>query len=183
MADHPKNKTFFFGVFERLDDAFPEPGRVLGARRRAATGDFSALLSQGITIYDPATAFTNSAGRVERLPFPGNVILSDRLSPIAQPPKYYPAPNQAGDAQARTITCRIRYAPTTSSSRSTVRGDHQFSQNSGSSSATTTTTTAPEARSNCRRNQREPNGRTRFADAEAEVTITTRCGRCRWGCF
>ena len=124
-----KNKTFFFGVFERLDDAFPEPDVFSVPTAAQRNGDFSALLSQGIIIYDPATAFTNAAGRVERLPFPGNVIPSNRLSPIAQNYlKYYPAPNQAGDAQGRNnyLSDQIRsddfYA-------FTVRGDHQFSQN------------------------------------------------------
>jgi len=58
--------------------------------------------SQGIIIYDPATAFTNAAGRVERLPFAGNIIPFDRISPIAREYlKYYPLPNQAADAQGR----------------------------------------------------------------------------------
>ena len=47
-------------------------------------GDFSALLSQGIVIYDPLTAVRRADGRVERQPFPGNVIPSDRISPIAR---------------------------------------------------------------------------------------------------
>jgi hypothetical protein len=124
-----KNKTFFFGVFERLDDAFPEPDVFSVPTAAQRNGDFSALLSQGIIIYDPATAFTNSAGRVERLPFPGNVIPSNRISPIAQNyMKYYPAPNQAGDAQGRNnyISDQVRSDDFYSF---TVRGDHQFSQN------------------------------------------------------
>ena len=124
-----KNKTFFFGVFERLDDAFPEPATFSVPTAAQRNGDFSALLSQGIVIYDPATAFLNSAGRVERLPFPGNVIPANRISPIAQNYlKYYPAPNQAGDAQDRNnyISDQIRSDDFYSF---TVRGDHQFSQN------------------------------------------------------
>ena len=75
-----KNKTFFFGVFERLDDTFPEPDSFTVPTAAQRNGDFSALLSQGIIIYDPATAFLNAAGRVERLPFPGNVIPANRIS-------------------------------------------------------------------------------------------------------
>ncbi len=97
-----RNKTFFFGVFERLDDAFPEPDNFTVPTAAQLNGDFSALLSQGIIIYDPATAFLNSAGRVERLPFAGNIIPPNRISAIAKNYlKYYPAPNQAGDAQGR----------------------------------------------------------------------------------
>lgn len=97
-----KDKTFFFGVFERLDDKFPEPDNFTVPTAAQRNGDFSALLSQGIIIYDPATAFLNAAGRVERLPFPGNVIPANRISPIAQNYlKYYPTANQPGDAQGR----------------------------------------------------------------------------------
>ena len=59
-------------------------------------GDFSELLAQNILIYDPATAQQVGA-RVVRTPFPGNIIPSNRLSPIAQQLlKYFPEPNQAG---------------------------------------------------------------------------------------
>jgi hypothetical protein len=124
-----KNKTFFFGVFERLDDAFPEVGQYTVPTAAQLGGDFSALLSQGIIIYDPATAFTNAAGRVERLPFPGNIIPANRISAISKNyAKYFPASNQAGDAQDRNnyLSENTRgddfYAMT-------VRGDHQITQN------------------------------------------------------
>ena len=124
-----KNKTFFFGVFERLDDAFPEVGQYNVPTAAQLNGDFSALLSQGITIYDPATAFLNAAGRVERLPFPGNVIPANRISPISRNYlKYYPAANQAGDAQGRN-----NYLSENTRSDDfyaiTLRGDHQFTAN------------------------------------------------------
>ena len=60
-------------------------------------GDFSELLAQNILIYDPNTA-QQVGGRVVRTPFPGNIIPTNRLSPIAQQlQKYYPLPNQAGN--------------------------------------------------------------------------------------
>jgi outer membrane receptor protein involved in Fe transport len=124
-----KDKTFFFGVFERLDDAFPEVGQYTVPTAAQLNGDFSALLSQGIIIYDPATAFLNAAGRVERLPFPGNVIPANRISPISQNYlKYYPAANQAGDAQGRN-----NYLSENTRSDDfyavTLRGDHQLTAN------------------------------------------------------
>jgi hypothetical protein len=124
-----KNKTFFFGVFERLDDAFPEVGQYTVPTAAQLNGDFSALLSQGIIIYDPATAFLNSSGRVERLPFPGNIIPANRISPIAKEYlKYYPAPNQAGNAAGQNNY--LSENPRTDDFYSlTLRGDHQFSQN------------------------------------------------------
>jgi hypothetical protein len=124
-----KDKTFIFGVFERLDDAFPEVGQYTVPTAAQLNGDFSALLSQGIIIYDPATAFLNAAGRVERLPFPGNVIPANRISPISRNYlKYYPTANQAGDAQGRN-----NYLSENTRSDDfyavTLRGDHQLTAN------------------------------------------------------
>jgi hypothetical protein len=97
-----RNKTFFFGAFEWLPDQFPEPGQFTVPTVAQRGGDFSALLSQGVVIYDPLTAVLRADGRVERQPFPGNIIPTNRLSPIAlEVLKYYPLPNQAGDAQGR----------------------------------------------------------------------------------
>ncbi len=95
-----KNRTFFFGAVEWLYDEFPEPGQFTVPTERMRNGDFSELLSAGITIYDPATAVRRADGRIERQPFPGNVIPANRISPIARNYlQYFPLPNQAGDAQ------------------------------------------------------------------------------------
>jgi len=97
-----RDRTFFFGAFEWLPDQFPEPGQFTVPTAAQRAGDFSALLSQGIVIYDPLTAVRRADGRIERQPFPGNIIQTHRLSPIAlEILKYYPTPNQAGDAQGR----------------------------------------------------------------------------------
>ena len=97
-----RNRTFFFGAFEWLPDQFPEPGQFTVPTAAQRAGDFSALLSQGIVIYDPLTAVRRADGRIERQPFPGNIIPTNRLSPIAlEALQYYPMPNQAGDAQGR----------------------------------------------------------------------------------
>ncbi len=97
-----RDKTFFFGAFEWLYDTFPEPGQFTVPTEAQRNGDFSGLLAQGIRIYDPLTAVRRADGRVERLPFPNNIIPRDRISPIGQNyVNYYPLPNQAGDAQGR----------------------------------------------------------------------------------
>jgi hypothetical protein len=97
-----RDKTFFMVAYERLDDEFPEPGTWTVPTEAMRRGDFSALLSQGIVIYDPLTAVKRADGRVERKPFPGNIIPANRISPISQNyMKYWPAPNQAADAQGR----------------------------------------------------------------------------------
>jgi hypothetical protein len=94
-----KNRTFFFGAFEWLYDTFPEPGQFTVPTEAQRRGDFSALLPN-IVIYDPLTAVRRADGRVERQPFPGNIIPTQRLNPIAlEVLKYYPLPNQPGTAQ------------------------------------------------------------------------------------
>ncbi len=95
------NRTFFFGAIEWLYDLFPEPEYRTVPTDAMRRGDFSALLGQGIAIYDPSTAQLVN-GRVVRSPFPGNVIPSTRIDPVAaRVLKYFPAPNQPGDAQGR----------------------------------------------------------------------------------
>jgi hypothetical protein len=97
-----KDKSFFFLSYEGIFDEFPEPGQFTVPTEANRRGDFSALLSQGIVIYDPATAVRRADGRIERQPFPGNIIPAGRISPIAQNyMKLYPAPNLSGDAQGR----------------------------------------------------------------------------------
>jgi Carboxypeptidase regulatory-like domain len=106
-----RDKTFFFTAFEWLYDTFPEPGQFTVPTAAQRNGDFSALLSQGIVIYDPLTAVRRADGRIERQPFPGNIIPSNRISQIGRNYiGYYPMPNQAGDAQGRNnfITANSR---------------------------------------------------------------------------
>ncbi len=95
-----RNRTFVFGAMEWLYDEFPEPGQFTVPTEKMRNGDFSELLPAGIVIYDPATAVRRADARIERLPFPGNVIDPRRISPIASEfLKYYPLPNQPGNAQ------------------------------------------------------------------------------------
>jgi carboxypeptidase family protein len=94
-----KNRSFFFGAIEWLYDEFPEPVTRTVPTEKMRNGDFSELLGIGVQLYDPLTAFRNAAGRIERLPFAGNIIPPNRISAIGQNMlKYYPLPNQAGTA-------------------------------------------------------------------------------------
>ena len=95
------DRTFFFGALEWLYDRFPEPGPQTVPTAAMRNGDFSALLAQGIVIYDPATAQLAN-GRVARTAFPGNLIPTNRLNSIARNVvSYYPESNQPGDASGR----------------------------------------------------------------------------------
>ena len=97
-----RDRTFFFAAVEWLYDEFPEPWPQTVPTEAMRNGDFSALLAQGITIYDPATARLEGGVR--------HAIAVSRQHHSAEPHQpggarrsssYYPAPNQAGDAQGR----------------------------------------------------------------------------------
>lgn len=67
-------------------------------------GNFSDLLRLGsqYQIYDPATAQLGPQLRVRRDPFPGNIIPSSRLDPVARRLlTHWPLPNTAGSADGR----------------------------------------------------------------------------------
>jgi hypothetical protein len=90
-----RDRSFFFFAYEGLKDAFQEPGSFTVPTLAMRQGDFSALLASNIVIYDPATARQVGA-RVQRDPFPGNKIPTNRISPIAlNYLKFYPLPNVA----------------------------------------------------------------------------------------
>jgi hypothetical protein len=96
-----RDRTFFFGAVEWLYDEFPEPGPRTVPTQAMRDGDFSALLAQGIQIYNPFSARQEGA-RVVRDPIAGNVIPSGLINPIARNVlNSYPQPNQTGNAQGQ----------------------------------------------------------------------------------
>ncbi|MBL8207314.1 MAG: carboxypeptidase regulatory-like domain-containing protein, partial [Blastocatellia bacterium] len=122
-----QNRSFFFFAYEGLKDKFPEPALFTVPTVAQRTGDFSALLPS-IVIYDPTTAVRLANGRVQRTAFANNIIPASRLSPIAlNYLKYYPLPNQPGDAQGRNNY--ISGNPRTDNFRSeSVRFDQTISE-------------------------------------------------------
>ena len=95
-----KNRTFFSYTYEIMNDysqGFPLITTVPTPAQQ--TGDFSALLKIGpqYQIYDPTTTAAAANGRFSREPFPGNIIPSSRLDPVAQKIQtYWPKPNLPG---------------------------------------------------------------------------------------
>ena len=88
------DRTFFFGALEWLYDDFPEPGPQTVPTAAMRNGDFSALLAQGIVIYDPATA-QPANGRVVRTAFPGNIIPTNRSTRSRERPELLPGVESA----------------------------------------------------------------------------------------
>jgi hypothetical protein len=98
-----RNKIFYFFAYEGVEDGQPGPVTSTVPTAVERGGDFSSLLQFGpqYTIYDPATGVKNGS-RVQRQAFPGNVIPTNRISPIAANYlQWYPLPNQPGQRDGR----------------------------------------------------------------------------------
>lgn len=121
-----ENRTFFFFAYEGLRDTFPEPGQFTVPTEAERRGDLSALLGQGIIIFDPLTAI-REGNRVRRTAFPNSIIPANRISPIAlNYLEFYPLPNAVGDAQGRNNFVSDNPRSDTFHSE-TVRVDHNVS--------------------------------------------------------
>ncbi|MEO7146042.1 MAG: carboxypeptidase-like regulatory domain-containing protein [Bryobacteraceae bacterium] len=126
-----KNKTFFFGVFER--DINNAGGFNLFTVPTAAerAGDFSGALNaagQLKTIYNPfsTTSDPNNAGQYLRMPFPGNVIPASLLDPVGvKAASYWPTPNLFGLTNNLAKTA-VSANPL---EQITTKVDHNFSVN------------------------------------------------------
>jgi len=85
-----KGKTFFFGAWNgfKLRGGSPIRGFVTVPTEAFRRGDFSQLVDPGtgqlIQIYDPATTRPDGSGGFTRDPFLGNIIPTNRISPIAR---------------------------------------------------------------------------------------------------
>jgi hypothetical protein len=83
-----KDTLFYFVSYEGTRQKRNVPNTISVPTDAVRRGDFSAT---GTTIFDPSTGNADGTGR---LPFPGNVIPADRISPVAQRfLRYFPSPN------------------------------------------------------------------------------------------
>ncbi len=91
-----RNRTFFMVNYEGYREGTPNPINASVPAPEFLTGDFSKLRTpqgQLITIFDPTTG-REVNGQWVRDPFPGNIIPSNRINPIATKIlSYYPKPN------------------------------------------------------------------------------------------
>ena len=127
-----RNKTFFFANVELVrfiqgvtfTATLPDPQQL--------TGDFSnARLADGrpVTIYDPETTRPNPNGSgFIRSPFPGNVIPSNRINPVARAvSSLLPAPSELGAPLGVSNYTRTDGNRVDKNSYS-LRFDHHFSE-------------------------------------------------------
>jgi hypothetical protein len=97
-----KNRTFFFFAYEGLREEVPTVVTTSVPTALQRAGNFSQTLAsngQQVIIYDPNTTIANPAspGTYIRTQFPGNVIPTSRLDPVAlKIESYYPTANSVG---------------------------------------------------------------------------------------
>ena len=97
-----RGRTFFMTSYEGLRENRLAQTTTTVPTLAQRQGDFSQTLAQNgqqIRVFDPFTTRPNPSGSgFIRDPFPGNVIPSDRIDPVArQVLSYFPLPNQPGN--------------------------------------------------------------------------------------
>ena len=100
------NRTFYFGNVEANIWQGPQPQILTVPTAKMRNGDFSDLLALGpqYQLYNPFTTrpHPTQPGRFIRDPFPGNIIPSSMIDPVARKIlEYYPLPNTQGTADGR----------------------------------------------------------------------------------
>ncbi|MDQ3253347.1 MAG: carboxypeptidase-like regulatory domain-containing protein [Acidobacteriota bacterium] len=127
-----RDKTFFFAGYEYTKQESPTSATITVPTALQRAGDFSQTFNaagQLMTIYNPFDTFINSAGAVERRPFPGNKIPQSMMNPVAlKALSYLPLPNQQGTAFTNTANWFDNGINTSSNHQINIRGDHNFSE-------------------------------------------------------
>jgi hypothetical protein len=126
-----RDKTFIFGLYEGLRQQTPTTLITSIPTAVQRTGDFSQTFNQDgslAVIYNPFTT-TLVNGQYVRTPFPGNMIPSTLLDPVAlKLMPYYPNPNRPGNA----LTGANNFAGTaglpTDSDQYTIRVDENINE-------------------------------------------------------
>jgi len=77
-------KPYFFFAYDHYTELLPRGLLLSYPTAKMRAGDFSELMPYGVTINDPTTGHLASNGDWVRDPFPGNIIPTGRLNPIAQ---------------------------------------------------------------------------------------------------
>jgi len=127
-----KNRTFFFGDFDRQTSlsATTSTGSVPTAQQ--LSGDFSdTRLANGnlVPIFDPTSTFVDANGNTMRNPIPGNIIPANKQNKIIQAfDKYFPAPNQPGNPFTRANNWFAQGATPGASNKADAKIDHNFSE-------------------------------------------------------
>ena len=125
-----KNRTFFFANVELVRFIQGMTFTATLPDVRQLTGDFSqARLADGrlVNVYDPATTQANPSGGFLRTVFPGNIVPSSRIDPVARNVgRLFPTPTASGTPLGAVNYTRTDGNRVPKDSYS-FRGDHHIS--------------------------------------------------------
>jgi hypothetical protein len=120
-----RNKTFFFGDYQRASDNAGRVQRSVIPPMEFRNGDFSRAST---IVYNPLTGNPDGTGRQ---PFPGNVIPSSMISPIARRIlELIPEPNLPGVALGQ-INYQLPFQRKKTTDAFDVKINHQLSSSDG----------------------------------------------------
>ena len=126
-----RNKTFFTYGYESIPEARPRNnGTPSVPTAKMRNGDFSELLALGnqYQLYNPFTTRTAANGRVQRDPFPGNIIPRELMNPVAlKVLEYFAMPQNGRSAPTAAATSSDRrWLRKREYGSHTVRVDHNL---------------------------------------------------------
>ena len=129
-----RNKTFFFGTYEYTRQKAPLNYTASFPTELQRAGDFSQTLNTSgalMTIYNPFSTVSDSAGVITRLPFADNRIPSAMMDPVAlNALGYFPRANQsAGNAITQQQNWYEEGINQNRSHQTNLKGDHNFTEN------------------------------------------------------
>ena len=124
-----RNRTFFFFNYEGLRERSQSNLTTTVPTELQRSGDFSKTINSAgnqVVIYDPTTTTAAGTGYV-RTAFPGNVIPSSRIDPVARNVvKYYPLPNRTPDNLGGTNNLALPGTAPTNSYAYDIKGDENI---------------------------------------------------------
>jgi hypothetical protein len=127
-----KNKTFFFGAYERTWEESPTSQLRSVPTALQRDGNFSRTLNAAgnlMQIYDPFSTSVNANGNIVRAPIPGNIIPASRFDPVAvKALSFLPQANQPGAAFTETNNWFNQGVNNSTGDQTTIKGDHNFNQ-------------------------------------------------------
>lgn len=125
-----KDKTFFFANYEYTKAKSPLSYTATFPTPEQRRGDFSkTFFGDGrlIQVFDPFDTFINSAGQLERRPFPGNIIPESRWDPVARNAlRYFPEQNQVTNPITNTNNWFAQGINESPSHSILFKGDHNL---------------------------------------------------------
>ncbi|MGB2716341.1 MAG: TonB-dependent receptor, partial [Vicinamibacterales bacterium] len=125
-----RNRTFFTYGYESIPEARPRNnGTPSVPTEKMRNGDFSELLAMGsqYQLYNPFTARLNANGRVQRDPFPGNIIPRNLMNPVAlKVLEYIGRPRTSGAADGSGNYQRPEMKEEVEYGSHTMRVDHNL---------------------------------------------------------